>query len=45
MGSIVSVFHFNRGLYFTVAYMKNYSYLWAISYDIIFDQLFSGLGK
>ena len=26
---------FNGGLYFTVAYMKNYSYLWTISYDVI----------
>ena len=33
--SLFSVFHVNRGLYCTVAYMKNYSYLWTISYDII----------
>ena len=26
---------FNRGLYFTVTYMKNYSYLRTISYDVI----------
>ena len=30
-----SVFHFNRGLYFTVAYMKHYGYLRTISYDVI----------
>ena len=30
-----SVFDFNKGLYFSVAYMKNYSYLRAISYDVI----------
>ena len=26
---------FNRGLYFMVEYMKHYSYLWTISYDVI----------
>ena len=26
---------FNRGLYFMVTYMKNNSYLWTISYDVI----------
>ena len=30
-----SVFHFNKGLYFSVVYMKNYGYLWTISYDVI----------